>query len=146
MRKQLLALASLSIVLVAATPRPDPVITMKGVDEAVVLGTELRTAIEPRIEALNATLEKVAAGRAETPEAVHERRARMHEAMDGIHEIMKQLDPEQRAAFHAYLIAQLKAAGIEIHHSGHDGAAHPSHGHGSHEHHEHAQAVPGAAA
>jgi hypothetical protein len=146
MRKQLLALTSLSIVLVAAAPRPDPVITMKGVDVAVVLGTELRTALEPRIEALNATLEKIAATRSETPEGAHERRARMQEAMDGIHEIMKLLDPEQRAAFHAYLIAQLKAAGIEIHHSGHDGALHPPHGHGSPEHHAHAQAVPSAAA
>jgi hypothetical protein len=145
MRNQLLALASLSIVLVAATPLPDAVITMKGVDEAVVLGTELRKAIEPRIEALNATLEKIAAIGSDTPAAVHERQTRMHEAMDGIHEIMKQLDPEQRAAFHAYLIAQLKAAGIEIHHPGHDGGVHPSHGHGSQQH-EHAQSVPGTAA
>jgi hypothetical protein len=135
MRKQLLALASLVIVLAAAMPGPEPVISMKGLGDAVALSTELRAGLEPKVKALNATLEKLATIKTETPADVRARQAGMHEAMAGIHEIMMQLDPEQRAALHAYLLARFEAAGIQIHHPGHGGAPHPEHGHGTHHGH-----------
>ena len=146
MRMQLLALAVGSMVLVAAMPGPEPVITVAGVSEAVQPSPQLRAALDPQVATLNATLEKIVAIEGESPEAAHERRARMHEAMDGIHEIMKQLDPEQRAAFHAYLIAQLKAAGIPIPHAGHGHEHRSSNGHGAHPDQRHAHGAPLAAA
>jgi hypothetical protein len=124
MRKQLLALGMLMLVLVAATPAPDPVITLDGVSKAARLTPELRTALAPQVKALNAKLEKMVALRAEARKANQAHSPEHDEVMKAIHEIMKQLDEEQRAALHEYLHAQMKAAGIEI-------PQHPRH-HGTH--------------
>ena len=124
MRKQMLALAVLTTVLVAAAPAPDPVITLDGVSAAAKLTPELRTALAPQVKALNARLEKMVAIRAEARKSSDPHNGDLHEVMKAIHEIMKQLDPEQREALHEYLHAQMKAAGLEIPH-------HPRH-HGTH--------------
>lgn len=129
--KKLLALASLSIVLAAATPGPDPVVSMKGLGEAVTLSAEVQTVLEPRVKALNTALEKFAAIKPDAPDAAHARQLCTHEAMVEIHAIMLQLTPEQRVAFHHYLHGQMKEAGIHIEHPQH-GTVHPAHGHVAH--------------
>jgi Spy/CpxP family protein refolding chaperone len=65
---------------------------------------------------------------AKTPQATrehgpdHVRPGHDDPMMKELHELMEQLTPEQRAALHEYLHAQLKAAGIEmpnLHHGKH---------------------------
>ena len=135
MRKQVLALSVLTTVLVASASASagfagsaDPIITVDGLSTAAKLSAELRTTLAPKIKELNARFEKIVTVLAEQGKGSKQHNAEMHEAMKGIHEIMKQLDPDQRAAVHAYLLGQLKAAGIQM----------PRKGHGpdSHEHHE----------
>ena len=172
MRLQLLATAALATALVAATPGPEPIITLDGVGAAARLTPELRSAIAPQVTALNTALEKVvaahkrgaaaphrqmhaalkaahgqAAGTANIHEALkalhgknadpslHEKMKalhgsgdhpdELHEAMNAVHAIIEQLDPEQRAAFIQYLHAQLEAAGVSNPHA---------HGAGTHSH------------
>jgi hypothetical protein len=132
--RKVLALVVLAMIPLAATPGPSPIITLDGVSAAAKLSPELRTAVAPRVKALNAMLEKVAAARANAPKAKAERATHTHGALDAHHdefsnairEITKQLDPEQRAAFYEYLHAQLKAAGIEV--PDHGPGDHPRHG------------------
>jgi hypothetical protein len=134
MRMRMMALGALATVLVAAAPGPSPVITMEGMSAAVKLSPELRAALAPQVKALNAHLEKIVAVHTGARKATAQQRAEIHEALKAhhdeckqvLHEMIKQMDPEQRAAFHQYLHEQLKAAGIEIP-MDHDHGAHSRH-------------------
>ena len=132
MRKQLLALAALTTVLVAAVPGPDPVITLDGVSKAANLTAELRAAIAPAVKALNAKLEKIVAIQTAVAKAsqeqiaeLHNQATKIHEECEKLHEeIHKLLTPEQRAALHEYLHGRMKEAGIQMPHGQHDGKPH----------------------
>src|SRR5262245_61185162 len=123
--------------LVAAAPGPDPVITLEGVSAAVKLSPELRAALAPQVKALNTHLEKMVAVQAGARQATPQQRAELKAALKAhhdecselLHEMVKQMDPEQRAAFHQYIHEQLKAAGIELpmDHKNHDHGEHSSH-------------------
>jgi hypothetical protein len=134
MRKQLTVLGMATMVLIAAAPAPAPIITMEGVSAAVKLSPELRAALAPHVKALNTRLEGIVALQASARKAGADQHARLHEAMKAhhdecqklLHEMIKQMDEEQRAAFHQYLHEQLKAAGIELP---------KDHGHGAHSPH-----------
>jgi hypothetical protein len=146
MRKSLLALAALTTVLVAATPGPSPVITLEGVSAAAKLSPELRATLAPQIEALNARLEKMVAIKGDASKASEQERAYTNDAMKDIHEIVKQLDPEQRAAFFEYLHGQMKSAGIHMTHPPHGERDHPPHGDKTHPHRGGTHGDPWAAA
>jgi hypothetical protein len=137
MRKHLLGLALVLPVLLAAAPGPDPVITLDGVSAAARLSPQKRAAIAPQVKALNARLEKMVevrlAAKAGTAKAA-DPHCDLHEVMKGIHELMEQLNEQERQALHEYIHAQLKAAGIEIPHDVADHARHAethgqAHGH-----------------
>jgi hypothetical protein len=134
MRKQLLAVALLAVTMIAAARGPDPIITVDGAAAAAKLSPEQKAALAPQLTALNAGLGKVAAAVKTSHTATAEQRAKVHASLQGVHEecmrlyheIIQQLDPEQRAMFVAYLHQQLEAAGIDpvqLH-----GAGHPGHG------------------
>jgi hypothetical protein len=121
MPKRLLTATLLATVLIAARPGPEPVITVDGAAAAAKLSPQLKVALAPRLTALNAGLEKVAAAVKTSHTATVEERTRTHASLQGVHEecmklyheIAAQLDPEQRDAFVAYLHQQMKAAGID---------------------------------
>ena len=138
MRKQLLAVAMLSTTLIAARPMPSPIITVAGAVAAAQLSPAQAAALAPRVQALNAALEKVVAAQATLPHATAEQRARLHASLPGVHEeclrlhqeILQQLDPEQQAAYLEYVHQQMKAFGLDpaqFHH-GHGGAGLMPHG------------------
>jgi len=128
MRKQLLAVAVLATTLVAAAAGPNPIITLAGATAAAKLTAQQQAALAPRVEALNTALTKVVTAQASVANGTAEQRAQVHASLRGIHEecmklhheIMQQLEPEQRAAYMEYVHQQLKAAGLDpaqFHHS-----------------------------
>jgi hypothetical protein len=140
MKKQLLAVAAITTVLVAAAPGPKPVITVDGVSAAARLNAKVRAAIAPNVKALNAELEKLLAMQTRAPKATEHHRSELHDEMKRIHEhsqslykeIIKQLDPQQQIAVEEYLHDQVQAAGIPMFHAPHGDKAHPPHGERTH--------------
>lgn len=129
MRRQLLAVAVLAGVLVAAGRGPDPVITVAGTTAAVKLSAAQQAALAPRVKALDTALQKAVAAKATSARAGAGQQTVPHVTLEGVHEeclrlyheIGEQLDPEQRAAFMAYLHQQMTAAGLDpavFHHAG----------------------------
>ena len=122
MKKLLASLIAVCAILTAAGPGPDPVITLDGVAKAAKLSAERKAAIAPQVKALNTRFEQMVATKAnaKTPHARpnhgpdHVRPNHDDPLMKELHELMQQLSPEERAALHEYLHAQLKAAGLDI--------------------------------
>ena len=112
----------LAAALIAAAPAPKPVITISGIATAVKLDGTTRAAIAKQVEGLNAGLVKVVAIHRSYATASSTQREQLMREMADIHEqckalhdaIVQKLDPEQQAAYFAYLHAQMKAAGIDI--------------------------------
>lgn len=141
MKRQLLAVAVLAGVLVAAGRGPDPVITVAGTSAAVKLSAAQREALAPRVKALDAALQKAVAAKATAGRAAAGQRTVPHVTLEGVHEecmrlyheIGEQLDPEQRAAFMAYVHQQMTAVGLDPAAMHHAGAQIPHAPHTSHE-------------
>ena len=122
MKQLLTSLIAACTIVTAAGPSPDPVITLEGVAKAAKLSAERKATIAPQVKALNTRLEQMVATKAAEKTAQarpnhgpgHVRPSHDDPMMKELHELMQQLSPEQRAALHEYLHAQLKAAGLEI--------------------------------
>ena len=122
MRMRFPGTLALAVFLAAAAPAPRPIITLDGVTTAVKLDATARSAIAKQVDGLNTGLVKIVTMYRAYPTASAKQREQLHRDMKAIHdrclalhdEIIKTLDPAQRAAFYQYLHAQLKAAGIDV--------------------------------
>lgn len=122
MQKRFPGTILLAAALIAAAPAPKPIITIDGVTAAVKLDATTRAAIAKQVEGLNAGLVKFVALHRSYATASGTQREKLMRDMSDIHQqckalhdaIVQKLDPEQQAAYFAYLHAQMKAAGIDI--------------------------------
>lgn len=122
MQKRFPGTILLTAALIAAAPAPKPVITLDGLAAAVKLDAPTRAAIAKQVEGLNAGLVKAVAIHRSYATASSTQRDRLMRQMSDIHQqckalhdaIVQKLDPEQQAAYFAYLHAQMTAAGIDI--------------------------------
>ena len=122
MRRGFPGMILLSVALIAAAPAPKPVITIDGIATAVKLDATTRSAIAKQVAGLNAGLVKIVALHRSYATASEAQRAQLMRDMSDIHTqckalhdaIVQKLDPDQRAAYFAYLHAQMKAAGIDV--------------------------------
>jgi hypothetical protein len=144
MQKRFPGTILLAAALIAAAPAPKPVITLDGIATAVKLDATARAAIAKQVAGLNAGLMKIAAMHRSYAAASSTQRAQLLREMTDIHQqckalhdaIVQKLDPEQQAAYFAYLHAQMKAAGIDMSQFQHGGMmndsthAMPGAGHG----------------
>ena len=122
MRMRFPGTLALAVVLAAAAPAPKPVITLDAIASAVKLDATERSAIAKQVDGLNAGLVRIVALYRAYPAASATQREQLQRDMKAIHdrclalhnEIVRTLDPAQRAAFYEYLHAQMKAAGIDV--------------------------------
>ena len=117
MRRLLATLVVAVAALTAAVPAP-PVITIDGLAAAAKLTPAARSSLAPRVAAFNASLEKLVAWQQANPKATAQQRAtglrEIHEALMKQHQsLMEGIDPAAHAACHAYIMEQLKAAGLD---------------------------------
>ena len=134
MQKRFPGMLLLAAALIAAAPAPKPVITLDGIATAVKLDATARAGIAKQVAGLNAGLLKVVALQRSYATASGTQREQLMRDMTDIHQqckalhdaIVQKLDPEQQAAYFAYLHTQMQAAGIDMSQFQHGGMMHDS--------------------